>query len=147
MDQGHKDKHEWNLEGHNMGIFLEKADCVFIYSKALTFQADTGFLSTPRQGTVGAAKWGGRKDGRANITKLMCSFLVVSTARLCHKSKNYRLTNAVTKREISIRPWMHFTVLWTSTTYSTRGVELVWGLGFDPQDPWGKVHPKHIHLH
>lgn len=47
MDQDHNSNHEWNLEGHNMGIFLEKAACVFIYSKALTFQAATEFLSPP----------------------------------------------------------------------------------------------------
>lgn len=47
MNQGHNNKHEWNLEGHDMGIFLEKAGCVFFSSKTLTFQADTGFLSPP----------------------------------------------------------------------------------------------------
>lgn len=46
MDQGHNNKHEWNLEGHDMGIFLEKAGCV-LSSKTLTFQVDTGFLSPP----------------------------------------------------------------------------------------------------
>lgn len=76
MDQGHNNKHEWNLEGHDTGIFLEKAGCVFFYSKTLTFQADTGFLSPPAKETMRAEKWGDGEEGRANIIKLICSFLV-----------------------------------------------------------------------
>lgn len=87
MDQGHNSNHEWHLEGHDTGIFLEKAGCVFISKKALTFQADTDLPSwhwvfeSSSLGNYAGNKmgwWGGGKGKHNKVNLLLSSWIAQS---------------------------------------------------------------------